>query len=126
MSSSRRTLRVGETVRQELSRLISRERSLEQEFVTITSVDMSPDLKEADVYITTLSQSESIDSLLRHLDNMRVDWQAELGRRCRLKYTPRLTFKYDEAIERGDRVMDIINTIDEEDEQHRKDAQSKD
>ncbi|GAB4253263.1 MAG: ribosome-binding factor A [Candidatus Methylacidiphilales bacterium] len=113
---SRRVVRVQQVILAEVSRLARRERALEQCLVTFTAVDLTPDLKQAFVYWSTLARDIPIESIGQTLDRVARGWQNELGRRLAIKYTPRLTFRFDEGQERGDRVMAILRQIESPDD----------
>lgn len=112
--SSRRIVRVNEAVRMELANLIQRERALEGLIITISSVDVTPDLKNAHIYLSILEQRLSSEAILTILNKKRYDWQSWIARRLQLKYTPKLFFQFDQSLERGDRVMQILNELDEQ------------
>ncbi|HEY8966560.1 MAG TPA: 30S ribosome-binding factor RbfA [Candidatus Methylacidiphilales bacterium] len=120
---SERTERMSEVIRRELSMLMLRENKLEGLLLTIASVETSPDMKHAYVYISMIEQSVSRAKALVILNRCKGEWQGELGRRIGSKFTPRLHFEFDEAQERGDRVMGILHEIEvqkEREEESRK------
>jgi ribosome-binding factor A len=106
-----RLLRVNELVKRELSGIIAREISFESVIVTINHVDVSPDLKNAHVFVSVLG-SEAPDSVMAKLEEHRVSLQAELARHVVLKYTPHLVFHLDHSIERGARIIEIMQQLD--------------
>ncbi|MEM1059157.1 MAG: 30S ribosome-binding factor RbfA [Verrucomicrobiota bacterium] len=109
---SRRTIRVSEVLRKELGALLTRCQDLENRLVTVSAVDVSPDLREAFVYISLLdTDDESVREVMEILSRHRRDWQAAIGRRVKTKNTPHLNFRFDPAVERGDRVMAILEEI---------------
>lgn len=112
---SRRLIRVAEVIRAEIGRLISRERGLEGALLTITSVDVTPDLKQAFVYCSSLSADFSSSKILALLEDARVGWQKIIGQKMKTKNTPRLAFRMDDAQKRGDRVLQILDEIIQED-----------
>jgi ribosome-binding factor A len=106
--------RVNEVVKRELSELISRELNFEPAvLVTIPAVDISPDLKRCNVYVSVIGASYQKSDVIAELQEHRVTLQRELSKRVVLKYTPHLHFKLDDSIERGSRVLEIIQDIDE-------------
>jgi len=111
---NRRLIRVAQLLRSELSRLLSRERAMESALITITDIDVTPDLKQAFVYCSSLNQKMSDTRILELLENARMEWQRELGSRIKMKHTPRLYFRIDTGQKRGDRVTAILNSLDEE------------
>ncbi len=96
----------------ELANLIQRERALEGIILTISSIDLTPDLKNAHVFMSVLEQALSQETILSILNRKRHEWQTTISRRLELKYTPKLIFKFDSSLERGDRVMQILNELD--------------
>jgi ribosome-binding factor A len=109
---TRRTIRVAEVLRKELSALMTQSLDLEGMLITISSVELPPDMKQAYVYVSTLNPEVELGSALAILNRNRRDWQSSIGRRLGLKFTPQLIFRFDEAIERGDRVMEILTKLE--------------
>lgn len=106
-----RLLRVNELVRRQLSIIITRDMRFEDALVTINQVDVTPDLKNAHVFVSVLGKG-SAKSVIAQLDANRVVLQAEMAKDVVLKYTPHLTFHLDDSIERGDRVFKILREIE--------------
>jgi ribosome-binding factor A len=109
---TRRTIRVAEVLRKELSALVTHSLDLEGMLITISSVELPPDMKQAYVYVSTLNPEVELGSALSILNRNRREWQSSIGRRLGLKFTPQLIFRFDGAIERGDRVMEILTKLD--------------
>ncbi len=98
-------------MKRELSDLIGRELTFEQ-LVTIQSVDVTPDLKHAHVYVSVFGgDAAAAKAVLAKLHDHRKELQALLSRRVVLKFTPQLHFKLDETIERGTRIIDILQSL---------------
>jgi ribosome-binding factor A len=94
--------------------LISRELNFEHELlVTIPSVEISPDLKNCNVYVRVIGATYQKSDVIAELEELRISLQRELSKRVVLKYTPHLHFKLDNSIERGNRVLEIIQDLDE-------------
>jgi ribosome-binding factor A len=106
-----RMLRINEVVKRELSGIIAREMSFAGALVSINHVDVTSDLKNAHVYVSVLG-SDSGESVLSKLASHRVTLQAELARHVTMKYTPHLIFHLDDSIERGARVIEILQEIE--------------
>ncbi len=106
-----RLLRVNELVRRELSTIIAREMTFENVLVTINQVDVTPDLKNAHVFVSVLGKG-SAPAVIAQLQTNRAVLQAEMAKTVVLKYTPHLTFHLDDSIERGDRVFKILQEIE--------------
>ena len=106
-----RLLRVNELVRRQLSMIITRDMRFDDVLVTVNQVDVTPDLKNAHVFVSVLGKG-SAKGVIAQLDANRVILQAEMAKDVVLKYTPHLTFHLDDSIERGDRVFKILREIE--------------
>ncbi len=106
-----RMLRVNELLKRELSGIIAREMSFGGALVTINHVDVSADLKNAHVFVSVLG-SDLGENVMSKLASHRATLQAELARHVTIKYTPHLIFHLDDSIERGARVIEILQEIE--------------
>jgi ribosome-binding factor A len=85
-------------------------------FATITSVDLTRDLKNARVYVTFFEQDEGKrKAALKALEGAAGLFRREMARELRLRYTPVLTFHEDESIDRADRIERLIRDIHAQD-----------
>ncbi|WP_018290286.1 30S ribosome-binding factor RbfA [Verrucomicrobium sp. 3C] len=107
-----RTIRVSEVIRKELSQLFQREVSLEGLLLTISAVETTPDLKEAFVFVSAWESPISKEQLLSLLYRHRREWQHRLGKKLQSKFTPQLSFRFDDSLERGDRILRILQEIE--------------
>jgi ribosome-binding factor A len=106
-----RLLRVNELLKRELSSLLVREMTFEDLLVTVHQVDVTPDLKSAHVYISVLG-ANGRNQVIPKLEANRAALQADLSKHVVLKYTPHLIFHLDDSIERGSRVLEILQEIE--------------
>jgi ribosome-binding factor A len=110
MSTHNRPARVAEEFRQEISAFIAR--GLKDPritgFVTVTGAKMSPDLKEATVYVSIHAAETERERTLEGLRAAATFLQREVARNLGLRYTPHLKFVYDESVERGDRIDRLL------------------
>ena len=104
--------RVREVIKRELSDIVNREITFHSVLVTIQHVDVTPDLKHAHVFVSAIGNEKDKADAIHRLDAARPELQRALSRRVILKYTPQLHFKLDESVERGARVMEILNEIE--------------
>jgi len=111
---TRRTVRVAEVLRKELAACMSHALDLEGLLITISSVELPPDMRQAYIYVSTLHPALEEAHALDVLNRNRKAWQSSIGRRLGLKFTPQLIFRFDRAIERGDRVMEILTKLERE------------
>jgi ribosome-binding factor A len=107
-----RLQRVNELIKRELGELIIRECRFTAQLVTVREVDVSPDLKQAHVYISVIGSEAERNQAMATLHASRVSFQQALAKRVVLKFTPHLHFKIDEAAERGDRVLNILSELE--------------
>src|ERR1044071_2062748 len=106
-----RQLRLNELVKRELSGIIVREMNFEGALVSINDVDVTPDMKSAHVFVSVLGSTQR-ENVINKLEENRPALQAELSRKVVLKYTPHLVFHLDNSIERGARVIEIMQEIE--------------
>ena len=107
-----RNRRVAQFIKEELSILIQREFPLSQfGMITLTNVDVSPDLKNAIVYFTVLNNTDSNETLVNELNDQAGHFRHEIAIMMTSKGVPVLRFKYDESIERAQRLTDIIESV---------------
>ena len=78
-------------------------------FVTVTSVDTSPDLRSARVYVSVLGDESERERTLAGLSSSHGLIQSAIATEMRLKRTPTLTFHYDEGPERGVRLSRLLD-----------------
>jgi ribosome-binding factor A len=78
-------------------------------FVTVTSIQTSPDLRTARVYVSVLGEPSERDATLEGLRSSHGVIQARIARETRMKRTPKLTFHYDDSIEKGVRISRLLD-----------------
>ena len=106
---AQRMRRVNELMREVIGSAITSE--LEDPrigFVTVTSVDTSPDLRSARVYVSVLGNEAEREATLAGLRSSRGVLQSAIASEMRIKRTPTLTFHYDETPERGVRITRLL------------------
>jgi len=107
-----RLARVNELLKRELGDLLTREVTFEAALVTVQQVDVTPDLKHAHVFISVIGSAAQAHAALARLHESRANLQHLLSKRVVLKFTPHLHFKLDDSIERGTRIINILEEID--------------
>lgn len=108
-----RIRRVNEAVREVLSaRLAEGLKDPRIGFVTVTSVDTSPDLRSARVYVSVLGSEEERGRTLEGLAASHGYLQQQIAAELRLKHTPTLEFHYDDSIETGMRISRLLEEGD--------------
>jgi ribosome-binding factor A len=106
-----RLKRVTELLRRELGSIILRELQFSSPLVTISGVDITPDLKQAHVFVSAIGNDAQRRAAIQTLEQNRSLLQNEVSKRVILKYTPHLHFQLDESIERGSRVISIMEEL---------------
>jgi ribosome-binding factor A len=102
--------RVNEAIREVVSiRIAEGLRDPRIGFVTVTSVDTSPDLRQARVYVSVLGDPEEREATMAGLESAHGLLQQSVARELRLKHTPTLQFVFDESIERGMRITELLD-----------------
>ncbi|MCE0498732.1 MAG: 30S ribosome-binding factor RbfA [Methylacidiphilales bacterium] len=114
---TRRTVRVAEVLRKELAARMNHSIDLEGLLITISSVELPPDMRQAFIFVSTLNPELDQKRAIELLNRNRKEWQSSIGRRLGLKFTPQLIFRFDKAVERGDRIMHILTQLELEKEQ---------
>ena len=109
--SSGRPQKLGDQIQRELSDLLQREvRDPRVGMVTITAVDVSPDLSHAKIFFTILDK-EQLDETTEGLRRAAGFLRSQLARRIKVYTTPELRFAYDESVERGDYLSRLIDSV---------------
>lgn len=106
-----RLQRVEEAIKRELGELITRTMSFGGSLPTIHDVSISPDLRNCHVYIGVLGKKNTAEKVLEELTNARPMLQSALSKRVIIKYTPHLHFHLDSSVERGVRIIQLLDEI---------------
>ena len=113
-AKSQRQLKVGEELRHLISNALLREsfydEYIENNNITITEVNVSPDLKNARVYIMPLGGTNKLD-VLNSLNNAMGRIKKSISSNISLRQTPKLIFKIDETFEYAKKINDILDKI---------------
>ena len=108
-----RVRRVSELVRRQVSHFILRELADEGlGIVSVTAVDMSRDLLQATVYVSSFVRVSDIDNILMVLEENVPAVRRDLAQSLHLRRVPHLTFRYDESVERARRLTTIIDELE--------------
>lgn len=114
---TRRTERVAELLRGELSQALRRDVSDPRlRLVTLTRVDLAPDFSQALVFWSTLGSESARDEVQDGLDAAASYLRGRLAPRLSLKRMPRLSFRYDASLAGGDATLDLLREIADEPE----------
>ena len=108
-----RMQKVNEELKREISKIISLELNnsiLKKGLISVTKVDTTPDFKYARVYVSMINignKKEALKALKKSSGFVR----SEIAKKVNLKYTPEIIFEFDESIEYGDRIDNILKNI---------------
>jgi len=112
---TRRAKRVAELVREELGRILVEEISDPRiGFVTVTSVEVSADMRVAKVSVSLLGTAAQKRTGMRGLENALPRIRALLGRHLHLRYTPELLLRLDEGAQRSARIRAVLSKLADE------------
>jgi len=79
--------------------------------ITVTGVHCGKDLRDATVDVSVFGDDSLKETALRHIRHHVREFQALINRQVRMKFTPRLTFKLDLSLEKGDEVLAILGRL---------------
>jgi ribosome-binding factor A len=123
MAQGYRPHRVADQIRQELSELLTRGEVHDPGigFITLTRVQVSPDLQMARVFYTTLGDAKARQETARALERATPFFRRQVGSRLRLRRVPEFEFRFDESVAHQDRIEQILRDLHEEERQRRGD-----
>jgi ribosome-binding factor A len=105
-----RMRRVNEALREVLSaRIAEGLKDPRIGFVTVTAVETSPDLRHARVFVSVLGNKQQREDSIAGLQHAHGLLQAEIARVMHMKRTPELKFLYDETVEKGMRINELLS-----------------
>jgi len=108
-----RTTRIDELLRQEMGSILARDvEDPRIGFATVTDVETAPDLSHARVWVSVIGQPEDRAATVRALEHAMPFVRHQLGKRLRIRRIPEFSVRLDESIERGSRVMQLINELE--------------
>ncbi len=109
---SNRQLRVGQEVRRVIAEAIEqgdvRSQEVAEAFITITNVIMSPDLKYATVYLTTLN-GKNLGLILEQLTADKWIFKKLVADKLKLRFTPEINFRADDTFDEAERIDRLMN-----------------
>ena len=106
---TRRQKQVSNLIQEELGNLLEKKVSDPRlDFVTITTVEVSPNLRQAHIYVSTLGNQQEA---MKGFDHAASFLRRELAPRLALQYVPELTFHLDTSLQRGERIDQLLEEI---------------
>jgi ribosome-binding factor A len=112
MVKSKRSEKVGDLIRKEISQILLEElKDPRIGFVTVTKVALSDDLRIAKVYYSVFGGEQDKEASYEGLESARGYIKRELGKRVRLKYMPEITFMFDDSLEYGEHIEGLLRDV---------------
>jgi ribosome-binding factor A len=115
MATSRRVSRVAELIKREVSQMLLngiKDDRVGMGMVSVTDVDVSGDLQHAKIYVSIYGTEEAKAETMAGLKSATGYVRSELGARVRLRRTPEVVFIEDRSIERGSKVLSLLNQLE--------------
>jgi ribosome-binding factor A len=117
MATNRRVSRVAELIKREVSQMLIngiKDDRVGTGMVSVTDVDVSGDLQHAKIYVSIYGTEEAKAETMAGLKSATGFVRSELGARVRLRRTPEVIFIEDRSIERGTKVLSLLNKLENE------------
>ncbi len=106
--------RVSDQIKEEISRMLQRDlRDPRIGFVTVMGASVSPDLRNARIYVSVLGAPDAREDSLRALNSAAGLLRRSLFKRLRMRFSPALEFVLDDSIDRGERIESLLRDIRE-------------
>ncbi|MDB9313390.1 30S ribosome-binding factor RbfA [Spirulina sp. CS-785/01] len=117
MATSRRVSRVSSLIKREVSQLLCngiKDDRVGAGMVSVTDVDVSGDLQHAKIFVSIYGTEEARAETMEGLRSSTSFVRRELGQRIRLRRTPEVMFLEDRSLERGDRIIHLLNQLNQD------------
>lgn len=121
MATNRRVERVAELIKREVSQLLFsgiKDGRVGLGMVSVTDVDVSGDLQHAKIFVSIYGNDETRAETMAGLKSATGYVRSELGHRIRLRRTPEIVFLEDRSIERGTKVLSLLNRLSQESQEN--------
>ena len=112
---SNRTIRITELMQRELSDILRKKYQAESVAMTISEVRVSPDLRDARVFVSIVGSDDEAEEKLRWIRTKAVDIRQEISRRVVLKYLPKFEYKLDRNAGKSVRLLQLMDELDHKD-----------
>jgi ribosome-binding factor A len=118
MMRFKRSEKLGDLIREEVSQILIKElKDPRIGFATITKVHVSDDLREAKIYYSVFGDVREKVESYEGLQSAKGFIKRELGRRVRMKYMPEINFIFDDSLEYGSRIEELLRNLKDKDEE---------
>lgn len=114
MSNQLRIEKLQELIKQETSKIILMDiKDPRIGFVTVTSVKMSGDLREAKIFVSIFGNDEQLKSSLEGLKSALGFIRTEIGKRIRMKFVPEISFALDNSLNYSEHIQKLLNQVED-------------
>ena len=114
MSQNRRIQKLSSLLKKELSLILNNdldESIISDNFISISKIEISPDLYYCKIYITNLLEDEKKEKIVDSLNNSKSFIRHKLTQRIEIRRIPELTFKLDKTLEKGLAVLEVLDKL---------------
>lgn len=110
--------RLNSLIRQEISELLQRQVKDPRlgNFVTVTEVSTTPDFRYAKIYVSSLEKDGDRQEILNALAAAAGFFRSKIARNLNMRYTPELSFQWDDSIERGNHLLQLLDQVRQEED----------
>ena len=109
--ANHRLERINEVLKREFGDILMREMVFDAQLVTVQHVDVTPDLRNAHVYVSVIGTDTQARKVIAQLNARRPYLQFVLSRRITIKHTPTIHFKLDSGIVRGTHIINLMDEL---------------
>ena len=109
--ANHRLERINEVLKREFGDILMREMVFDAQLVTVQHVDVTPDLRNAHVYVSVIGTDAQAQKVISQLNARRPYLQFVLSRRITIKHTPTIHFKLDSGIVRGTHIINLMDEL---------------
>lgn len=110
-----RIVRVNQLLQQEISEQLHTHYKAQTIYITITAVEVAPDLRKARIYYSVLGDEAKATEAKHFFTQHNKEIRMRVGKKIILKYLPELEFRPDTSIKKGTRLMELLDELDEQD-----------
>ncbi|WP_350345000.1 30S ribosome-binding factor RbfA [Proteinivorax tanatarense] len=112
---SQRATKLGEAIKIEINDIIQKRlKDPRVGFLTITSVDVTSDLRESTIFFTVYGSEQEKKDTLTGVEKAKGFIRSELGKRLKVRHVPELYFKFDYSLEYGNKIDKLLKDIHDE------------
>lgn len=111
---SYRNIRVAEAIKKEMSELLLKEikdSRIRSNFVSITNVEVTNDLRHAKLFFSIMGNNNSKEEVMKGLNSAKGFIRSKISERINLRFAPEFHFKLDESLEKGAKMLTLIDSL---------------